>query len=123
MHARPKRWSLVLTVAVFALACSRDISGPTADTADVGAGSAPVPSVVVEAACGQCQFELAGKGCDLAVRIHGQAYFVDGTSIDDHGDAHAEIGFCNAVRSARVTGQVESDRFVVSAFELLPTDG
>ena len=42
---------------------------------------------VVEAACGECQFKLKGDDCDLAVRIDGKAYFVDGTTIDAHGDA------------------------------------
>ena len=74
---------------------------------------------VVETACGQCQFHLAGKGCTLAVRINGKAYFVDGTSIDDHGDAHDKDGFCNAIRKAEVQGKVENNRFVVSYFNLL----
>jgi hypothetical protein len=30
---------------------------------------------VVETACGECQFKLAGKGCDLAVRIDGKGLF------------------------------------------------
>lgn len=73
----------------------------------------------VEAACGQCQFELPGDDCDLAVRLDGQAYFVDGTGIDDHGDAHAADGFCNAVRGARVSGNVVDGRFHASAFTLV----
>ena len=77
---------------------------------------------VVEAACGECQFGLAGNGCDLAVRIDGKAYFVDGTGIDDHGDAHSDDGFCNAVRQASVQGHVENDRFVATSFELLSSD-
>jgi len=39
--------------------------------------------MIVEASCGQCQFGLPGRGCDLAVRIDGDAYYVDGTGIDD----------------------------------------
>ncbi len=77
---------------------------------------------VVEAACGECQFGLTGQSCDLAVRIDGKAYFVDGTSIDEHGDAHGDDGLCNAIRSARVTGEVKGDRIAVSAFELLPSE-
>jgi hypothetical protein len=50
-------------------------------------------SQIVEASCGQYQFGMEGKACDLAVRIDGKAYFVDGTSIDSHGDAHAADGF------------------------------
>lgn len=78
--------------------------------------------LTVEAACGQCQFGLAGKGCDLAVRIDGKAYFVDGSEIDEHGDAHAADGFCNEVRQARVQGRIENTRFIASSFELLPED-
>jgi len=77
-------------------------------------------SVIVEAACGQCQFKLPGKDCDLAVRMDGQCYFVDGAQIDQFGDAHAADGFCNAVRQARVTGQTKNGRFVAVSFELLP---
>ena len=76
--------------------------------------------VVVDAACGQCQFDLPGSGCNLAVRIDGASYFVDGTGINDHGDAHSSDGFCNAVRRARVSGQVAEGRFVATHFEVLP---
>jgi len=75
---------------------------------------------VVETACGQCQFGLKEKGCLLAVRIKGQAYFVDGTTIDEHGDAHAEDGFCNAIRKAEVQGTVVKGRFSATYFKLLP---
>ena len=77
---------------------------------------------IVETACGECQFHLKGKSCDLAVRINGKAYFVDGTSIDDHGDAHATEGFCNAVSKAEVQGKVVNNRFMVTYFKLLPTE-
>jgi hypothetical protein len=74
---------------------------------------------VVEAACGQCKFGLKGKGCNLAVRINGKAYFVDGTDIDSHGDAHADDGFCNAIRKAEVQGGIVKNRFKASYFRLL----
>ena len=74
----------------------------------------------VEVSCGQCQFGLKGKGCDLAVRIDGKAYFVDGTKIDDHGDAHAKDGFCETIRKAEVTGEIIDNRFKVATFNLLP---
>ena len=73
---------------------------------------------VVEAACGQCKFGLEGKACDLAVRIDGKAYYVDGTKIDDHGDAHAEDGFCNAIRKAEVQGTVVDGRFKATYFKV-----
>lgn len=76
-------------------------------------------TIIVEAACGECQFGMKGKGCDLAVRIDGKSYFVDGTSIDQHGDAHAEDGFCNAIRKAAVSGTIIEDRFKVTSFKLI----
>ena len=81
-----------------------------------------IESRIVEAACGECQFAMPGTGCDLAVRIDGEDYFVDGTAIDDHGDAHANEGLCNAVRKARVSGEVRDGRFVATVFELLLQD-
>ena len=74
---------------------------------------------IVETACGECQFKLTGKGCDLAVRIDGKSYFVDGTDIDSHGDAHAKDGFCNAVRKAEVQGEIVNDRYRVTYFKLI----
>ncbi len=75
---------------------------------------------IVEAACGQCQFEMKGNGCDLAVRIDGKSYFVDGTSIDSHGDAHANDGFCAAIRQAEVVGSILDNRFKATSFKLVP---
>ena len=77
----------------------------------------------VDVSCGQCQFGMPGNGCDLAVRIDGQVYYVDGSSIDDHGDAHAEDGLCNCVRRGVVSGQVEAGRFVVSEMNLVGSSG
>jgi hypothetical protein len=74
---------------------------------------------IVEASCGECQFKLPGKGCDLAVRVDGKAYFVDGTDIDSHGDAHANDGFCKAVRKAEVQGEVVNNRFKATYFKLI----
>jgi hypothetical protein len=75
---------------------------------------------IVEASCGQCQFGMEGKECDLAVRIDGKSYFVDGTHIDKHGDAHADDGFCAKVRKAEVVGEIVENRFKVTYFKLLP---
>jgi len=77
----------------------------------------------VEASCGQCNFGIKGKGgCDLAVRIDGKSYFVDGTKLDNHGDAHAKDGFCSVVRKAVVSGEIVDNRFKASEFKLLPVE-
>ena len=75
---------------------------------------------IVEASCGQCQFDMKGNGCDLAVRIDGKTCFVDGTTIDSHGDAHADDGFCAKIRKAEVVGKIVDNRFKVTSFKLLP---
>jgi hypothetical protein len=75
---------------------------------------------IVEASCGQCQFKMEGKSCDLAVRIDGKSYFVEGTNIDSHGDAHADDGFCASIRKAEVIGEIKNNKFVVTRFKLLP---
>ena len=78
---------------------------------------------IVEASCGQCKFGMKDKkGCDLAVRINNIPYFVTGTTIDKHGDAHADDGFCNAIRKARVSGSIEGKNFVATSFVLLPEE-
>ncbi len=75
---------------------------------------------VVDAACGECLFGLPGKGCDLAVRVDGLSYYVDGVDMDSLGDAHAKDGMCEVIRKAKVTGEVRNGRFMASTFELLP---
>ncbi len=79
-------------------------------------------SQIVEASCGQCKFNLPGKGCELAVRIGGKAYFVDGKKIDNHGDPHASGGFCTTIRKAHVDGDIIDNRFRVKSFKLIPLD-
>jgi hypothetical protein len=110
---------LVSFLVLAGSACSRaPASAPPA-----GAGStAPVvvEARLIEAACGTCKFDLPGSDCALAVRIDGRAYYVDGTKIDDLGDAHAADGICNVVRQARVSGRLDGERFASTAFELLP---
>lgn len=101
--------SLVLT-----LSASAQSTKPKTDT--------PNPSQktdTLEAACGMCQLGLKGDDCALAVRVNGKAYYVDGTHIDSHGDAHAKDGFCNMVRKAEVQGALAGDKYKVTYFKLL----
>lgn len=72
----------------------------------------------VEITCGECMFKMDGKGCNLAVKIDGTNYFVDGRKIDDFGDAHADDGFCNAVRKAVVSGEIVDGRFKAKSMQL-----
>mgnify|MGYP003435639101 FL=1 len=99
------------SLQVFSQAKNNDVSKPN-----------PSKKIqIVEASCGECKFNLEGDGCDLAVRIKGKAYFVDGTHINDHGDAHAKQGFCNSIRKAEVQGELIDERFKVTYFKLIDT--
>ena len=62
---------------------------------------------------------MKGKDCKLAVRYQKKPYYVQGTSIDDHGDAHEDKGFCSVIRKARVQGKLKGDKFVVTYFKLI----
>ena len=110
-------------IFLFLLFCGSFIAATAQDKED----KTPQPDktkklMLVEASCGQCKFKLEGSDCDLAVRIDGKAYFVDGTKIDDHGDAHASDGFCNSIRKANVQGEVVNGRFKATYFKLLPEE-
>ncbi len=90
-------------------------------------GQAPVgkidPSLkldTLEVACGMCQFEMSGNDCALAARVKTRTYYVEGTHIDKHGDAHAKDGFCNMIRKAEVQGGFSGDKYKVTYFKLLP---
>lgn len=112
-----KQYALIFITSVFTICVYGQKNDPKVMT--------PVPNkkiMVVEAACGECQFKLKGDDCDLAVRIDGKAYFVDGTNVDSHGDAHAKDGFCNAVRKAEVQGELINNRFNVTYFKLLKSE-
>lgn len=73
----------------------------------------------VLASCGTCNFKMKAPGCPLAIKLDGKYYFVDGTKIDDHGDAHADDGFCNVIKKAKVQGTAKGDRFTASYFEII----
>jgi hypothetical protein len=75
---------------------------------------------IVEAGCSICKMGMKGDDCELAVKIDGKAYLVEGTSIDEHGNAHAADGFCNAVRKAEIKGEIVDNKFKASHFRLLP---
>ena len=60
------------------------------------------------------------EGCKLAAEIDGRRYPVQGSDIDDHGDAHASDGLCNTARRAQAKGIISGDRFLAEAFRLLP---
>jgi Family of unknown function (DUF6370) len=91
----------------------------TAET-KVSVPDAAKPIQVVEVSCGKCKLGLAGKTCDMAVRIDGKAYYADGANIDSFGDAHAHDGMCNTIRKAEVQGELVKGRYKITYIKLLP---
>ncbi len=118
MQYRLNHFLVVFALVTLVVGCQQQAADVQSEQQTVAAVSQD-QTMVVEAACGTCQFGLDGDDCELAVRFEGTAYFVDGTSIDDHGDAHATDGFCNTIRPASVQGVVENGRFLAASFALL----
>lgn len=113
----------LLVCLALALGCQNETKVSEKDTSSSKpAALTKVIDQIVEASCGECQFGMEGNGCDLAVRMDGNSYYVDGTLMDDHGDAHGDDGMCNCVRQAKITGQIKDGRFAATSFELLPVD-
>lgn len=75
--------------------------------------------IEVLASCGTCNFKMKAPGCPLAIKIDDKFYLVEGTKIDDHGDAHADDGFCNAIKKAKVQGTFEGEKFKLTYFEII----
>ncbi|KXK41232.1 MAG: hypothetical protein UZ11_BCD004002079 [Bacteroidetes bacterium OLB11] len=72
----------------------------------------PAKKVIkADVSCGECNFGLDGSDCDLAVKIGGKAYYVDGVGIKDYGHPHDENGFCIAIRKAELQGDIVDGRF------------
>ena len=100
-----KRLAFYILIFVFTISCS-----PKKENTQIA-----------EVSCGQCQFDLKSQeGCNLAVRIDGESYFIDGAHIDDFGDAHDKnSGFCEVIRSAKITGKLIDNRFQATTIELI----
>lgn len=108
------------TISLFILACFCFLVSFSQETAKKKLVLDPNKKVyVLESACGTCMFKMKGSTCKLAVKVNDKDYYVEGTSIDDHGDAHAKDGFCNSIRKAKVQGEIVGDKFLVSYFELI----
>ena len=75
----------------------------------------------VLAACGQCQLDMNSKnGCNLAIQYASKKYWVEGSSLEDHGDEHdPEGGMCQTTRKAEVKGNFKGDKFIASSFILI----
>jgi Family of unknown function (DUF6370) len=108
---------IILICSLFSFAAVCQTSNSNTNIPD-----ATKPVQVVEVSCGKCKLGLQGKTCDMAVRVDGKAYYADGASIDNFGDAHAHDGMCNAIRKAEVQGELVDNRFKISYIKLLPVE-
>ena len=74
---------------------------------------------LVITSCGMCNLNTKDKRCNLSIKIGNKIFDVDGTKINEHGDEHGKIGFCNAVRVAWASGKVEKKVFNADSFVLV----
>lgn len=72
-----------------------------------------------DVSCGICNFKMTGDECALAIIIDGKEYYVEGSAIDEYGDAHADDGLCTVVRKAKVKGAINKGAFVAEKIELI----
>jgi|SaaInlStandDraft_1057018.scaffolds.fasta_scaffold09278_4 hypothetical protein len=86
-----------------------------------GSSSEPLPSRVLEASCGMCQFsQTEQKGCFINVKLEKKSFPVVGAPKLTMEEMHQPGGYCVTVRKVRVSGKVEHDRFMAFSWELLP---
>ena len=117
MGAIMKHYSIYLTILILFISSVTVVMG-SAGANDNDKYSMRV-DLIVDTACGMCQFGMDDeKGCVLAVEMNSEYYYVEGTNIDDHGDAHAKDGFCNSIRKARVKGVIKGERFFLENIKL-----
>ena len=57
--------------------------------------------------------------CFLAIKVEDTVFPVEGSDIDDHGDAHAEEGLCNVIHHAEVSGEFKNNVFYAESFNLV----
>jgi len=102
--------------------CTRnETSQPAITATETQATAQTTESRVVEAGCATCIFDMPGvTGCKLAVKIDDKSYLVVGSSMDDHGDAHAATGLCVTARKAKTVGTIKGDEFIATSFALQP---
>lgn len=58
--------------------------------------------------------------CSLAVKIDGEVYEVQGSTLKDHGKPWKKDGLWKVEREAEITGEVKNGVFVAFDFQLLP---
>ena len=105
---------VLLAVTIALAACD----GPSAEPPVLAAGNG-VRQVEASAESASSAFPVMAARWPCASAA--PAYFVEGSGIDDHGDAHGRDGLCNAIRLAEVTGQVVDGRFRAERFVLVPS--
>ena len=67
----------------------------------------------------KCKAFLIISSNNINFLVGKKTFNVKGTGMEDHGDSHAEDGFCNAVRIANVKGKVSKGKFKSESFALI----
>ena len=67
--------------------------------------------------CGMCNFMNGDNDCALAIKVGSKVFSVKGVGIDDHGDSHAQDGYCNVIKKVYVEGRVRGKSFTANKME------
>ena len=67
--------------------------------------------------CGMCNFMNGDNDCALAIKVGSKVFSVKGVGIDDHGDSHANDGYCNVIKKIYVEGRVRGKSFTANKME------
>ena len=98
---------------------SQDASAPSAPSASVEDQAATAETQTYEVGCGGCIFQMEDAvGCEAAVNVDGNAYWIEGVEISAHN-----IGLCSGSAEADMAGEVKDGKFIATSFALTEADG
>ena len=85
------------------------------ESGETTVGEAMATLTSAKVGCAGCIYNLEGaQGCQLAVKVGGEAMFVTG----DHGINAHTAGLCSGEKDAQVAGEVVDGKFVATKVEI-----
>ncbi|MBI89882.1 MAG: hypothetical protein CMG60_07330 [Candidatus Marinimicrobia bacterium] len=67
--------------------------------------------------CGMCNFMSQDNDCSLAIKVGKNVISVVDIGIDEHGDSHANDGYCNVIKKVYIEGVINYNKINVEKME------